>query len=70
MYFRIVLRSIFSRAAIKKPETTFGNVKADVLALKDPDYKRLNFCSIILRSSWNDTNHDFATCRNPAHANG
>ena len=60
----------FTKGTIKKPETTFGNVKADVLALKDPDYKRLNFCSIILGSAWNDTNHDFATCRNPAHAHG
>jgi HD domain len=60
----------FTKGTIKKPETTFGNVKADVLALKDPDYKRLNFCSIILGSAWNDTNHHFATCRNPAHAHG
>jgi hypothetical protein len=29
-------------------------VKADVLALKDPDYRRLNFCSLILGSAWND----------------
>ena len=35
-----------------KPETTFGNVKADVLALKDPGYRRMNFCSIILGSAW------------------
>lgn len=27
--------------------TTFGNVKADVLALKDPHHERINFCSII-----------------------
>jgi hypothetical protein len=45
-------------------------VKADVLALKDPTYKRLNFCSIILGSAWNDTNNDFATCRNPEHMHG
>src|SRR6201996_1201389 len=30
-----------------KPETTFGNVKADVLADKDPHFVRINFCSII-----------------------
>jgi hypothetical protein len=42
----------FAEGVIKKPETTFGNVKADVLALKDPDYKRMNFCSIILGSAW------------------
>jgi hypothetical protein len=35
-----------------KPETTFGNVKADVLADKDASYKRTNFCSIIRESAW------------------
>lgn len=35
-----------------KPETTFGNVKADVLADKDPDYKRINFCRVIRDSAW------------------
>ncbi|MBV7483442.1 HD domain-containing protein [Bordetella sp. BOR01] len=35
-----------------KPSTTFGNVKADVLALKAAGYKRMNFCSIILNSAW------------------
>jgi hypothetical protein len=35
-----------------KPETTFGNVKADVLADKDPDFQRGNFCSVIRNSSW------------------
>jgi hypothetical protein len=42
----------FAEGIIKKPETTFGNVKADVLALKDPNYQRKNFCSIILSSAW------------------
>jgi HD superfamily phosphodiesterase len=36
----------------KKPETTFGNVKADVLADKDPRFVRINFCSIIRGSAW------------------
>jgi HD superfamily phosphodiesterase len=35
-----------------KPETTFGNVKADVLADKDPSFRRGNFCSVIRRSAW------------------
>jgi len=35
-----------------KPETTFGNVKADVLELKDPHFKRGNFCSVIRASRW------------------
>jgi HD domain len=40
-------------AGIKhKPETTFGNVKADVLADKDPHFTRGNFCSVIRGSAW------------------
>jgi HD domain len=35
-----------------KPETTFGNVKADVLADKNPKFQRMNFCSIIRGSQW------------------
>jgi hypothetical protein len=35
-----------------KPHTTFGNVKADVLADKDPNFQRGNFCSVIRSSSW------------------
>ncbi len=42
----------FANGIIKKPLTTFGNVKADVLALKDPTYRRMNFCTIILNSKW------------------
>lgn len=35
-----------------RPGTTFGNVKADVLADKDPSFQRTNFCGIIRNSSW------------------
>lgn len=35
-----------------KPATTFGNIKADVMALKDPKFQRTNFCSLILNSAW------------------
>jgi hypothetical protein len=35
-----------------KPQTTFGNVKADVLADKDPAFRPLNFCSVIRGSQW------------------
>jgi hypothetical protein len=37
-----------------KPGTTFGNVKADVLERMDPNYKRINFCNVILESAWPD----------------
>jgi hypothetical protein len=35
-----------------KPQTTFGNVKADVLADKDPKFQRMNFCRVIRGSQW------------------
>jgi hypothetical protein len=35
-----------------KPQTTFGNVKADVLADKDPAFRRMNFCTVIRESPW------------------
>ena len=35
-----------------KPETTFGNIKADVLADKDPGFQRGNFCRMIRESAW------------------
>ncbi len=35
-----------------KPDSTFGNVKADVLADKDPHFHRGNFCSVIRGSAW------------------
>jgi hypothetical protein len=65
----------FAQGTIKKPETTFGNVKADVLELRDPSYKRLNFCQIILGSAWDDSNaghaHDAGCgCSTDAAAQG
>ncbi|MEG8038354.1 HD domain-containing protein [Sphingomonas sp. LR60] len=36
----------------QKPDTTFGNVKADVIADKEPHYHRGNFCSVIRGSHW------------------
>jgi hypothetical protein len=35
-----------------KPDTTFGNVKADVIRDKEPNFKPGNFCSVIRRSHW------------------
>jgi HD superfamily phosphodiesterase len=35
-----------------RPDSTFGTVNDDVLALKDPGFERLNFCSIIHGSAW------------------
>jgi hypothetical protein len=38
----------------QKPDTTFGTVNDDVLALLDPKFKRANFCSVILSSAWRE----------------
>jgi hypothetical protein len=35
-----------------KPHTTFGNVKADVIADRDPAFERDNFCRVIRASRW------------------
>jgi HD domain len=35
-----------------KPDTTFGNVKADVIADKEPNFRRGNFCAVIRGSAW------------------
>jgi hypothetical protein len=35
-----------------KPDTTFGTVNADVLADKDPSFRRRDFCSVIRGSAW------------------
>ncbi len=45
----------FARGTIDKPDTTFGNVKADVLARRDPSYHRVDFCDVISRSKWSTT---------------
>jgi hypothetical protein len=35
-----------------RPETTYGTVNADVLADKNPDFERGNFCGVIRGSRW------------------
>jgi len=35
-----------------KPETTFGNVKGDVIADKEPHFHKGNFCAVIRQSKW------------------
>ncbi|WP_323122121.1 HD domain-containing protein [Burkholderia alba] len=35
-----------------KPDTTFGNVKADVIADRDPAFAPGNFCRVIRGSAW------------------
>lgn len=51
-HFKEDIIQAFYEGIRHKPETTFGNVKADVLADKDPAFHRGNFCSVIRCSAW------------------
>ena len=35
-----------------RPDSTFGTVNDDVLAFKDPNFVRIDFCKVIRSSSW------------------
>lgn len=35
-----------------RPESTFGTFNDDVLAFKDPDFRRVDICTVILASKW------------------
>ncbi|HEY3598964.1 MAG TPA: HD domain-containing protein [Paraburkholderia sp.] len=68
--FKEQIIGAFNDGMKHRPDSTFGTVNDDVLALKDPTFQRLNFCSIIRGSSWNDSRHNAHTCSNPAHHHG
>ena len=48
--FKESIIQAFADGIMHKPETAFGNVKADVLAEKLPGYERPNFCTMIRAS--------------------
>jgi len=51
-HFKEDIMQAFYDGIKHKPESTFGNVKADVLAEKDEHFTRGNFCSVIRGSRW------------------
>jgi hypothetical protein len=51
-HFKEEIIQAFYEGIKHRPDTTFGNVKADVLADKDPHFRRGNFCSVIRNSCW------------------
>ncbi len=50
--FKQRIINAFADGIKRKPATTFGNVKADVLDMKVSGFKRTNFCAVILGSDW------------------
>ncbi len=51
-HFKEDILQAFYEGIRNKPDTTFGNVKADVIADKEPHFRRGNFCSLIRNSAW------------------
>jgi HD superfamily phosphodiesterase len=51
-HFKEDIIQAFYNGIKHKPETTFGNVKTDVLADKDPVFRPINFCKVIRGSAW------------------
>jgi hypothetical protein len=52
--FKSLIIEAFAEGMWRRPETTFGTVHADVLDRCDPDYRRTNYCGLILGSDWAD----------------
>jgi HD superfamily phosphodiesterase len=48
--FKESIIQAFADGLMHRPETAFGNIKADVLAEKLPGYERPNFCALIRAS--------------------
>jgi HD superfamily phosphodiesterase len=51
-HFKEDIIETFYEGIKHKPDTTFGNVKADVLADKNPRFRPANFCTVIRASAW------------------
>ena len=51
-HFKEDIIQAFYEGIKHKSDTTFGNVKADVIADKEPHFHRGNFCSVIRSSAW------------------
>jgi hypothetical protein len=51
-HFKEDIIQAFHEGIRHKPQTTFGNVNADVLADRDPHFSPANFCRVIRGSAW------------------
>ncbi|AIO70959.1 HD domain-containing protein [Burkholderia oklahomensis] len=52
--FKESILEAYALGIAHRPHTTFGTVSADVLDRWDPNYRRLNFCGLVLGSDWPD----------------
>jgi hypothetical protein len=51
-HFKEDIIEAFYNGVKYKPHTTFGTVNADVLADKEPNFQRGNFCAVVRGSAW------------------
>jgi HD domain-containing protein len=51
-HFKHEIIEAFYQGMKHRPDSTFGTFNDDVLAFKDPGFRRGNLCSIILESRW------------------
>jgi len=51
-HFKENIIDAFHHGMAHRPDSTFGTVNDDVLALKNPKFERADFCKIILNSAW------------------
>jgi HD superfamily phosphodiesterase len=52
--FKRKILEAFTDGIAPRPQTTFGNVKADVLARYVPGFERIDFVDVILDSPWSE----------------
>jgi hypothetical protein len=50
--FKRKIIDAFYQGMKHRPNSTFGTFNDDVLAFKDPHFRRIDMCSVILASSW------------------
>ena len=50
--FKHTIIDAFYEGMRRRPDSTFGTVNDDVLAFKDPRFRRTDFCQVILGSAW------------------
>jgi hypothetical protein len=53
-HFKEHIIDAFAQGLANRPATAFGSVCADVLERNDPNFRRLNFCGLILGSGWRE----------------
>ncbi|HEV7776724.1 MAG TPA: HD domain-containing protein [Luteibacter sp.] len=51
-HFKEGIVEAFYQGFRHKPDSTFGTVNDDVIALKEPHFHRTDFCSVIRHSAW------------------